>query len=60
MDHFGYKPKALRIDSPALLVGLATIKEALDVELEIDELGSMPELVEAPYRDSLKYEEPIR
>jgi len=60
MAHFGYKPSAFRIQSPELFVGLETLKEALEIDIEVDQLESMPELVEALYKKSLKNEEPIR
>jgi hypothetical protein len=60
MAHFGYKPSAFRIQSPELLVGLETLKEALKIDIEMDQLESMPELVEALYKNSLKNEEAVR
>jgi hypothetical protein len=60
MAHFGYKPSAFRIQSPELLVGLETLKDALKIDIEMDQLESMPELVDALYKYSLKNEEAIR
>lgn len=60
MEHFGYKPKAFRIQSPELFMGLETLKEALKIDIELDQLESMPELVEALYKNSLQNEEEIQ
>jgi hypothetical protein len=60
MAHFGYKPSAFRIESPDLLIGFATLSDALSIDIMLDQLESMPELVEALYINSLKNEEAIR
>ncbi len=60
MAHFGYKPSAFRIESPDLLISLETLRDALSIDITLDQLESMPELVEALYKNSLKNEEAIR
>jgi hypothetical protein len=59
MAHFGYKPSAFRIQSLDLLVGLATIKEALGVDIILDRLKDMPEFIEALHKISIENEEEI-